>query len=395
MADLDKIRLPGASAAATPGQQELAHAIQLVRDHVERNRVIPAHIVERLDKAQYFRLFAPKAMGGLELPPVEGLRAMTAIARLDGSVGWVTMIYGIYSFFAGRLGETVAAEIFGSGKHRLAGVMAPGGRAVPDEGGYRLTGRWPFASGCDHADWLMVGAMVWDGDRPQMRNGGPHIRLFFLPKDRLERYDTWHVTGLQGTGSHDIGLSNAFVSTEYSYDYQADAPTRPEALYQVPVFPLFCAAVAAAAIGIARGAIDAYRHTALKKFSWGSDGQQVALAQKASAQSDLGRAEMLVDGAEMFLHAAIDNLAAAPQGPATAGGDRAKVRAACINAGVNCVQAVGLLRKRVGTTALFRHHPLEKAFRDINTASQHVSLSEDGLDVLGRLSFGFPPNGAV
>lgn len=393
MADLSKSSVPSVMA---PPSEELAHAIEIVRDYVERKRVIPSHILDGLDQNQQFQLFTPKALGGLELHPVEALRSMSAIARLDGSIGWVSMIYAVYSFFSGRLGEKVSAEIFGSGKHRVAGVMAPGGRAVPHGDGYLLTGRWAFASGCQHADWLIVGALVWVDGKPEMTDGVPHVRVFFVPKSQFEVNDTWHVTGLQGTGSHDIALSGVFASAEYSYNYIADESTRPEALYQVPVFPLFSGAVAAATIGMARRAIDSYKHSALKKVTWNADWQQVSLAQKSSAQTDLGRAEMLVDGAEMFLHGAINELStSAMGGGGVSAAERGRVRAACINASINSVQAVNLLRKRLGTAALFKNHPLEKAFRDINTAAQHIVLNEDGLELVGRLSFGFPAMGAV
>jgi len=384
------------ASKAMQADRDLAWSVDIARDYIDRRGVVPADIVAHMTRLDYYRLLSPKSLGGLEMDPVEVLKIISRNAELDGSVGWIGMIYAGYSFFAGRLADSVSEEIFAARDSRVAGVMAPGGRATPVAGGYRLSGRWPFASGNEHAQWLLVGGLVWVDGGPEMDGPRPHIRLFFLPKEKFEVHDTWHVGGLRGTGSHDISLTDVFVEDKYSYNFLEDKPTRSEPIYRVPVFPLFSAVVAAATLGIARSGVNAYRHAAQKKVSYNSSGQQVSQADSYIAQFNLGKAQMLVDAAEAFLHSSMRELTdLAVSGTAPGNEVRARLRAACINVGINGVEAVTLLQKTLGTAAMFANSPLDKAFRDVNTASQHMCIQEKTLDTVGLIAFGKPPNGPV
>src|SRR5206468_2765103 len=136
------------------------------------------------------------------------------------------------------------------------GVFAPRGRALRVDGGFRVTGRWPFASGCEHCDWLMGGCVVdgGDGTLETLPNGMPDIRLMLAPADNVVIHDTWNVSGLRATGSHDIELADVFVGEEMAASVISDAPRHDGPLYAFPLFGLLALAIAGVSLGTARGA---------------------------------------------------------------------------------------------------------------------------------------------
>src|SRR5262245_1122958 len=203
--------MPDRAVSPLDAVRALGPAIRDAADRIERDRRLPRELVDALSTAGIFRLLVPRAFGGLEAEPVTMLAVLEEVARADGSAGWCAMIGATSAVLSAYLPEDVARAIHGQGRP-TGGVFAPLGRAVADGDAFRVTGRWPFASGCEHCDWLMAGALVVDDGRPRLLpNGQPDARLFFLPAHEVRIDDTWNVAGLRGTGSHDIVVEDRVV----------------------------------------------------------------------------------------------------------------------------------------------------------------------------------------
>ena len=228
----------------------LAPLVEAERHDLDAKRELSPNLLDALHTSGLFRLWLPRQLGGAELDPLSGLQVIAAVAALDGSVGWNVMVAAAWGFFAGRLPARPAAEIFGDRRATVAGHLAPFGKAEVIKGGYRASGRWPFGSGGKHATWFLASCTVQKNGRARRGpDGRPETRLLLVPAAQCRIHDTWHVTGLRGTGSHDYSLNNVTVPAAYSVNVLADRPTRRERLYAFPLIPFVEAAVGAVPSG--------------------------------------------------------------------------------------------------------------------------------------------------
>lgn len=358
--------------------------VEAARADLDRDRALSPALLEALVDAGLFRLWTPRRLGGSELDPVSGLRVIAAVAALDGSVGWNVMAASAHGFLAGRLPARPAREIFGDRRAVVAGQLEPGGTAEVVRGGYRVSGTWRFASGCRHATWLLAHCVV-----PERAAARPATRLVFVPVDRARIHDTWRVSGLRGTGSHDYSLERVTVPAAYAVDVFADEPTRPERLYACPVIPFVTAAVGAVPIGIARAAIEDFTRLARTRRRAG-----IPLAEDPAAQHGLARAEIHARSAESLLLQAVDEMwQMVRHGKPPTLEQRAQVRMGCVNAGVAAAAAVDIVWGLAGSGAIFEAAGLERRFRDVHVATQHVALAPRTLEVAGRVRLGLDPRG--
>ena len=251
----------------------------------ERERRLPEVLVGGLRASGLFRAGAPSGVGGAEAPPAVMLRCAEEVARGDGSAGWCVSIAATSSLLGGWLSGEGLAEVFGNRQNVAAGVWAPRGAARRVDGGYRVSGRWGFCSGIMHSDYLFGGCMVQDGS-----DGSPTPRVLGMAVSELEVVDSWHTSGLRGTGSHDAVADDVFVPEHRSL-WLLDPPTSPTPLYRFPIFSFFALSISAAALGIARGAIDDLKELAVDKVGLGSSrtlGQRPATwAAVAAAEASL------------------------------------------------------------------------------------------------------------
>jgi indole-3-acetate monooxygenase len=219
------------------------------------------------------------------------------------------------------------------------------------------------------------------------------MRLVFVPADRCRIHDTWHVSGLRGTGSHDYSIEDVDVSDEYCFDLLADQPTRAERLYAYPVVPMLFAVVASVPVGIARAALQAFKTIAKTKKSFPST---QTLSEHPTVQGELAGAEISARSAEMLLfHAVEDMWQTVQSGTPPTLEQRAAVRLGCINAGVSAAQAVDIVYNLGGSDSIFEKHPLERCFRDVHAATQHGAVAPKGLEVAGRVFLGMEPKGFI
>jgi indole-3-acetate monooxygenase len=197
----------------------LAPLIRVSAEEAEQQRRLPPPVVTALADAGLFRLYTPHALGGWEVDPPTFYRVVEALARLDASTAWCVWIASGNPVYVGRcLPDEGAEAVFGRDPQvATAGVVAPYGRAVVQDGGYVVSGRWPYASGCQHSTWLFCCCIVYDGDQMRQTAGGaPEVRVLFVPMSQVTILDTWEVSGLAGTGSHDVVIEEVFVPEAYS-----------------------------------------------------------------------------------------------------------------------------------------------------------------------------------
>ncbi len=359
--------------AAAESLQELveAHA-----DKTEQQRRMPKRLVQALRDAQLFRMCVPEEYGGPAADPVTLVRAIEAIAVADGASGWCTMIASTTSSMSLFMEPEWARRIFGDPKTIAGGVYAPNGTGVRVDGGWRVSGSWPWGSGSQHSTWLSGGTNTDDGG----------FHLMFFDVEDVTISDTWYTVGLRGTGSNDFSVDGAFVPDGRSVQPRKGRPTIDCALSAFPNFALLAAGVAAVSLGVARHAIDEFTELGQSKRPLFSSR---SISQSGTMQTNLAKAEGLVRSARAFLH---DELFQAWQS-AEAGGRvdvpaRARIRLACVNAAEASAHAVDLVFTMAGGTSVYDTSPLQRCFRDAHVATQHLMVSPRMYETLGKLFFG-------
>jgi alkylation response protein AidB-like acyl-CoA dehydrogenase len=370
-------------AAATA----LAPLIAGAREEVERDGRLPRRLVDALCEAGIFRLWLPRVLGGIEADPETFLAVIEEIARVDGATGWCATVGAVYSMFGAFLAEAPAREVFCSRSDAIvAGTVNPSGRAVAVQGGYRVSGRWSFGSGILHSTTVLGNCIVHDGESPRMGSSGPEMRIVFVPSNACQIIETWRVGGLRGTGSHDYTISDLFVPEEMTVAGFTARPVDQGLLYRYPFIALFAMGIAAPALGIARGAIDALIELAGAKTPTGASS---LLRDKPSVQVDVARAEALVQSARAFLLSALAVARAhVEKGGSVPPRDHALLRLAIANATQSAVHAVDLMYNAGGASSLYESCPLERAFRDVHAAAQHFAVAPGMLEIAGRVLLG-------
>jgi alkylation response protein AidB-like acyl-CoA dehydrogenase len=238
--------------------RELAPLIVEHADAAERDRRVSAPVVEALASAGVFHMFVPRMFGGGEVDVGTGVRVLEELGKADGSTAWIAMIGATTGVVSAYYPEHVSREVYRPGVI-TGGVVAPRGTAVAEGDGYRVSGRWSFASGCEHSDWLACACVVQTGERPE-----PEVRMALLRTSDVEIIDTWYVSGLRGTGSHDIEVKDLLVPADYTYS-MASGAVQPGVLYGFSLMGLLAASLAAVALGIGRAALDEISEMAPKK----------------------------------------------------------------------------------------------------------------------------------
>jgi indole-3-acetate monooxygenase len=359
---------------------KLAPLVDEHRASFDRDRRLSEVIFQALAEAGLFRLWLPAAMGGPELSPLEFMQVVEAASALDGSIGWIVANGGGMSRVAGYLSESVARDWFADSNAFIVAATGAVGSAQPVAGGYLVTGRWPFGSGSCHATRFMGLAAVRDDSRAPM--------FCYFPRQQVTIHDTWHVSGLRGTGSSDFEVTDAFVAADHTHDLIAPVPTQPGIIYRIPGLSIFPWSIAGAPLGIASGAIAAFTKQAMQnKPRFGTP-----MLQCERVHSVVGRAEAMLGAARAFLTEAMTELLAVLDD----GGDRlmrsrARLRIACAYAAEAVTGVVHMLATEAGASAIFENSGLERAVRDIHAAVKHVAMSPHSYIVAGRLNLGLDP----
>ena len=277
--------------------RRLSPMIRDRRDESERERRLPASVLPAMHDARLFRMYVPIQYCGAETDPITSMQVVEAVAEADAATAWNLMIGATYGIWAAFLPETGAREIYSATDAVVAGALRPSGIAHAAAGGYRVSGRWAFASGIDHCAWWNGGCVVYENGAPRRTEmGTPQTVLVFFPATDGERIDTWVTGGLRGTGSHDYAVRDLFVPSQRVLAFD-DAPRVPGLLYRLPCQALLDNAMAAIPLGIARTAIDTLIELAATKRPARSD---QPLAERLTVQAEVGRAEALYRSGRAF-----------------------------------------------------------------------------------------------
>lgn len=369
---------------------DLAPQLAARSAEIEQARRIPADIIDRLKRIGLFRTLLPRSHGGLELSVPEVLPMIETLAAADSSVGWVAMIGTGSQMFYMRAPRATFDEIFADGADVLVvGVGTPAGRAEPVHGGYRVSGRWPFASGCQNAQWIAGHFVVHKDGEPVMSNGRPLMRAVALPAERWRIEETWLASGLTGTGSHHVVLDDIMVSEAESFDL-LHGPSCVPGPFGSPITPFLGSFHAAVATGIAAGAmadLAALAGSGRRQLFAAADLRDSPVFQHEFGRLGAGlraaHALMQVEAEDHWRHATagtLDNkadFAQSLQGSAWIHATCSDVVSGCYTLG--------------GSAVVFNASPLQRRLRDIHAARQHVFAQERFYARAGAHALGFPP----
>jgi alkylation response protein AidB-like acyl-CoA dehydrogenase len=363
--------------------RELEPLILAAEDELENRRRIPDELVDALYDTGVFRAFTPAEVGGLEVDLLDWLELIEELSRLNGSVGWNAFIQ------AGQtaLGPETMRRILADGRYITAGAIGrAGGRALRVEGGYRISGRWPFASGAPYAAHLSGRSLVYDAhDNPVLDPalGGQAQLIAVFPRADVTIHDTWDGLGLRGTQSVDFEVSDRFVPDEFVGETLMSPYRGP--LFRGVFFILL--GHAAHALGIARCAIDSFVQIvqrAQAKTPHGSTRQR-RLGQQQAHRLAIARAESLVQSARLFAwDAARRGWEDAQRNEDVDYHLRVLMAQSMILSAQAAKEAVGMLFEQAGTSAVVRGTPLERCYRDILTAAQHTLVVETSYETIGE-----------
>ncbi|MBB5825931.1 acyl-CoA dehydrogenase family protein [Micromonospora carbonacea] len=376
--------------------EELADTVSALADRAEADRTLPAELVGKLRDGGLFAMGLPASLGGLECRPEELIPAIETVSRADASVGWSVLI-GNTSAFLAWLPPGTAEEIVATNPCPIvAGSMAPVGRGelMADGTAYRVTGRWPFSSGCSHADVLMGGFVVRENGRPKLdENGRPGMRVAFFAADEVTVHDTWHVAGLAGTGSHDIAVSEVVVPVRRTAVPFAEPSHQPGPLYRLSPYNVLMVLFAGFPLGVAGRALDELAALATTK-------QRVG-ARHTLLDDPLVNTELVADHAALraaragVLDAAADVWDTVESGRELGLRQRAGLAAATVHAFDVARGIVSRAFHQAGASALFDHSPLQRCLRDMHAAGQHIAFSADSRERLSRAWLGLPVPPAI
>src|SRR5579864_431235 len=369
---------------------DLAPLVEQYRDEGERERRLPQPLFRALRDTGLFSLWVPQSLGGLEVDVETSMRVVEELSRLDGAVGWNVMIAGNTSILWANLAPEVTTEMLRENPgHVIAGTVTSGsGTARPVPGGFLVSGRWPFASGCHQADWLVCVCHILD-DAGRVRlapDGSPQPYTFVLPAAQCEILDTWDTVGMRGTGSHDFQVHDLCVPDGRYFIARGGRSYQSGPLYNTTFYHLWAPNIAAVALGIARAAIDLFVELAAAKKPSRSP---VVLAQRETVQEKVGQAEALVRSSRAFLYETVGET-----WPLLVAGEAVPERLTALNrlaastAVAYAISAVDLVFTMAGTTSVYTRSRLERFFRDVHVVRQHAVVSPSGVIMAGRQFLG-------
>ena len=363
-------------------------------ERIEANRTLPDDVVADLADAELFRLLTPTDLGGPELDVATAIDVIAEVSRHDGAAGWCVMIAGTTSLQAGFLPLDVATLIFGPADSCVGGYAAPVGRAVAVDGGLRVTGTWAWGSGTHHCTWIGGGARIVDPDgTPTKRDDGLFAPFVFFDPDDVEPLDTWHVTGLAGSGSTDYRVDGVFVPEGRWLQLPTAVPRLDGPQWRFPFYGMLAAGVAAVAIGLLNGAVDRFAEIAVDKKPEGSGR---TLSERASGQTVLSSTEATARSSLAFLHDVLGEAwETARAGDPLTVEHRRSLRLAACDAAQRCADALGHLQREAGGSAVYLREPLQRMVRDGQVAATHAMVAPRIRELTGRLRLGLDTDTAL
>ena len=372
--------------------RRLGPRIAASADEIERTRRIPEPLLTEIFDARLFRLLLPRSVGGDQVEPGVYLAAVEEVARHDASIGWNMFVANSTGLIAPFLEPATAHTIFDNPRTVIGWGPPNACELTGVEGGYRVTGRWDFASGCRQANWMGAHAHVRDSDGTLRLNRfrRPTVRTVLFPVARATLLDTWTTIGLRGTASDSYTVEDVFVPEAFSSTREDPTLRRePGPLYAFTMQGLYAVGVAGVALGTSRAMLSALIDLAQRKTPRGSG----RLADSATVRSEVAKSEARLGSARAYLIECLaDIYAAADDWEPIGTADRARVRLACANAIHGAVEVADWVYKTAGVDGIFPGSPYERRFRDIHTLSQQIQSRSSHFEAVGQILLGDEPD---
>lgn len=376
----------------------LAPRIQAAADRIEDDRRISQDLVDALLESGIFHMLLARDLGGLEVDLPTYVRVVEALARADASVAWcVGQANGLCNYLS-YAEPRVAQAVFAGGRTILANGPGEGnqpGRAIEVDGGYRVSGKWMFASGVMHASWLLAvcNLRAASDDEPILdADDKPAQRLLLIPKSSVTLHDVWHVSGLRGTGSQSFSASDVFVARDHAIRYAPECRRQAGPLYRFSNNGLFGPSFGSVAIGIAHAALGSIVDFAAGKIP---RGMERTIRENAVVQSSVALAHARLGAARSYLHQTLTEVWSAVCASGTIDlSQQVAVRLASTHATHEAAAVVDIAYTLAGSNAIFEDRPFERRFRDVHAVTQQLQGRRAHYENAGSYLLGLEPNHA-
>jgi 3-hydroxy-9,10-secoandrosta-1,3,5(10)-triene-9,17-dione monooxygenase len=382
---------PAAVQAVLDGVRDLLPTIRERADEAERLRVVPDASIKELEETGFFRLLQPARYDGLEADPVDFYTAVRDIATACGSTGWVSSVVGVHPWQVALFDDEAQQAVWGEDtKTRLSSSYAPTGKAVLTDGGFKLSGKWSFSSGCDHCSWVLLGGLVFNEE-----NQVVDFRTFMVPREKYQILDVWNVVGLRGTGSNDIVVEETFIPEAFTLSMgetgQCKGPgqgVNTSDLYKLPFHSIFTSTIATPIIGMAKGAYAEHVEMQQKRVRAAYLGEKASLDPFAAVR--IARSSSEIDAAWALLMANIrEEQAYVERNEKIPLELRLRVRRDQVLGTARAIEAIDTLFEASGGRALAEGTYLQRAWRDAHAGRVHAANDpERALQMYGAQQFG-------
>jgi len=371
------------SLAPLEAARKLAPLIRASAPETDAQRELPRPLFEAMADAGLFQLALPRTLGGAEMDLPSYIQVIEELGRADASTAWVTNQVSIFATYAARM-ETAAARAIWIDTPRsvVANTPQASAQAIVVPGGYRVTGRQGFSTGCRHASWLAAHTTVTEQGRPRLDDGQPEMRYCFVPRAEAQLLDTWQVRGMRGTGTHHFAVDDVFVPEDRTVKSVTALLVERGPLYRLPRTLVFASGDAAVALGTARSCLAAFMELATTKTPRAMD---ALLRDQPMIQSEVGRAEARLRSSRAFLREAVREIwdAVLATGAVTLE-QRAVLRLATTDGIRTAVSVVDMIYTMAGATAAYESSPIQRHFQDVHVMSQHLQARLAHYELVGR-----------
>jgi 3-hydroxy-9,10-secoandrosta-1,3,5(10)-triene-9,17-dione monooxygenase len=379
------------SQTVLDGVRDLLPTFRERADEAERLRVVPEASIKELEETGFFTLLQPRRFGGLESDPIDFYTAVRDISGACGSTGWVSSVVGVHPWQVALFADEAQQAVWGSDTNtRLSSSYAPTGKAVQAEGGFQLSGKWSFSSGCDHCQWVLLGGLVFNTEGQVV-----DFRTFMVPREDYEIVDVWDMVGLRGTGSNDIVVDDVFVPEAFTLSmsdtgrcFGPGQEQNTSDLYKLPFHSIFTGTITTPIIGMAMGAYEEHVEMQQKRTRAAYLGEKASLDPFAAVR--IARASSEIDAAWALL---VNNIreeqAYIAKGEKIPLKTRLKVRRDQVLGSQRAIDAIDSLFEASGGRALANGTYLQRAWRDAHAGRVHAANDpERALQMFGAHEFG-------
>jgi indole-3-acetate monooxygenase len=362
--------------------QKLAPLIRSYADETDAARELPRPVFEALADAGLFHLAVPRSIGGGEIDLPSYVEVIEELGKADASTAWAVNQGAIYATYSARMPRDIARAIWiDTPRSVVANTPAPTAKAVVVPGGYRVTGRQGFSTGCRHASWIAAHGQIFDNGQVRLEGDQPEMRYFFVPVAEAELLDTWHVRGMRGTGTHHFAVHDVFVPAERTV-LSATAPAlEPGPLYKIPRTLCFASGDAAVALGMARTCLDTFAELAGSKTP---RAMQALLRDQSMVQVNVGHAEAALRSGRAFLMESVRDIWSEAQAGAVTLERRAVLRLATTHGIRLAAQVIDSVYSAAGATAAYEGNLIQRHFQDIHVITQHLQGRMAHYELVGR-----------